>query len=128
MFAFVDPPYLREGPRLYTHGFTLDQHRQLAAALRSCPARWMLTYDDEPVVLDLYADHRVLEYDIAHTANLQRVDREYAVFSDNLYVPPGQQQLLPRGTSTWMQGPDIGTLPGLATPTRVVRSDVRAAR
>lgn len=100
---FVDPPYIREGNRLYAHGMSADQHQGLADALHRCPARWMLTYDDEPAVLDLYPGHRVLEYEIPHTANKQRIDKEYAVVSDNLGIDP-QRPLLPRSTSTWVQG------------------------
>jgi DNA adenine methylase len=85
--AFVDPPYIREGNRLYTKGLDESGHRRLADALNSTPARWVLTYDDEPVVADtLYPNRRVLAYDIRNTANRARVAREYAVFSDNVNV------------------------------------------
>jgi len=85
--AFVDPPYIREGNRLYTKGLDESGHRRLADALNSTPARWVLTYDDEPVVADtLYPNRRVLAYDIRNTANKARVAREFAVFSDNVDV------------------------------------------
>lgn len=99
---FVDPPYLREGNSLYTAGMSAADHRRLAAALNTSPARWMLTYDNEPAVVDdLYPHRRVLAYRIANTANRQRVATEYAVFSDNLTVP-GNIDLLPRAESTWV--------------------------
>lgn len=110
MLIFVDPPYIREGPRLYAHGMVQDQHVQLADALHATPARWLLTYDDHPDVPDvLYRDYRVLAFEIAHTANRQRIDWEYAVLSDNLDLrhgiptTDGMPQLLPRGTARWIR-------------------------
>lgn len=85
--AFVDPPYIREGNRLYANGMSVEAHARLANALNGTPARWMLTYDDEPAVSDeLYPERRVLAYDIRNTTAGHRVAREYAVFSDNLDV------------------------------------------
>jgi DNA adenine methylase len=98
VLAFVDPPYIREGNRLYASGLDQAGHQRLADALNSTSARWVLTYDDEPVVADtLYPDRRVLGYDIRNTANKARVAREYAVFSDNVDV---------RGLSTPLRGLD----------------------
>ena len=87
VLIFCDPPYVREGPRLYAHALDDSMHRRLADALHATPARWLLTYDDEPVVSEvLYPEHRVIAYDIRNNANRARVAREYAVLSDNLAV------------------------------------------
>lgn len=106
LFLFVDPPYLREGNRLYANGMTADDHERLAAALARTPARWLLTYDDEPLVHEsLYPNQRVLAYEIANTANRSRIAVEYAVFSDNCSVHP-EQRLLDRGDAIWVRGDD----------------------
>lgn len=103
LVLFVDPPYVREGNRLYANGMTAADHRALADALNGCGTPWMLTYDDDPMVADvLYPDRRVLAYQIPHTANRQRIDWEYAVFSDNLAVAP-DPVLLARGRSRWLR-------------------------
>lgn len=87
VLAFVDPPYIREGNRLYANGFDQAAHERLAEELNSSPARWLLTYDDEPVVPDtLYPERRVLAYTIRNTANRARVAREFAVLSGNLDI------------------------------------------
>ena len=99
---FVDPPYLREGNRLYASGMDEAGHRRLDAALNTTPARWILTYGDEPLVpVVLYVDRRVLAYAIRNTANRARVAREYAVFSDNLELGP-DLALLPYGQTNWL--------------------------
>lgn len=87
LVAFVDPPYIREGNRLYANGMTQAAHQRLANALNASPVRWMLTYDDEPAVSDeLYPERRVLAYEIRNTTAGHRVAREFAIFSDNLDV------------------------------------------
>jgi DNA adenine methylase len=103
VLLFVDPPYVREGNRLYASGLDEAAHARLARALNGTSARWVLTYDDEPVVSDvLYPDRRVLAYDIRNTANRSRVAREFAVFSDNLDVGP-DTDLLPAGRTNWLR-------------------------
>ncbi|GAB36458.1 hypothetical protein GOOTI_221_00010 [Gordonia otitidis NBRC 100426] len=87
LLCFLDPPYLVDGPGLYSHSFTLADHVSLAMALAACPARWVLTYDNHPLIDNtLYTGFRILEYSITHTSNTSHRDSEYAVFSDNVIV------------------------------------------
>lgn len=87
VFVFADPPYLREGNRLYAAGMSSAEHARLANALNASSAHWTLTYDDEAIVPEvLYPERRVLEYSIRNTANRARVAREFAVFSPWLEV------------------------------------------
>lgn len=103
VLLFVDPPYIREGNRLYSNGMGAADHQRLADSLNACPARWLLTYDDEPVVADdLYPDRRVLAYQISNTANRARIATEYAVLSDNLDLPDGLE-MLPGAEARWIR-------------------------
>ncbi|MCT2225018.1 hypothetical protein [Microbacterium paraoxydans] len=82
---FVDPPYLREGNRLYAHGMDRAAHQRLATALNGTAARWLLTYDNHPDVAGaLYPERRVIPFGIRNTANQARQATELAVLSDNL--------------------------------------------
>lgn len=110
LFVFADPPYLGQGNRLYSAGMSVDDHKALAVALTDCAARWLLTYDCEDRVLELYPDHRVLAYMIPHSANQFRVEEEYAVLSDNLAFR-ADQNLLPSGGSRWVQHSPAATIP-----------------
>lgn len=113
MVIFADPPYIREGNGLYANGFTAAHHQQLADALGATPARWVLTYDDEPDVHQRFYPHqRVLEFDIPHTANKQRIDREYLVFSDNVAVNP-DMGVFPRGSTRWLRWDGLDGIDGL---------------
>lgn len=111
MVMFVDPPYIREGNRLYANGFDKALHQRLADALNGTGARWMLTYDDEPAVPDeLYPERRVLAYDIRNNANRARIAREYAVFSDNLDVRGLDAPIRGRGASWVRQAELVGSV------------------
>lgn len=55
-FIYADPPYYEKGPELYKHSMSDEDHRRLAAALRSCRAEWVLSYDDHDFVRSLYGD------------------------------------------------------------------------
>jgi len=104
VMLFVDPPYCREGNRLYANGMTEDDHQRLADALNGCASRWLLTYDDEPLVAEvLYPERRVLAYYIPNTANRARVATEYAVLSDDLDLPVGLQLLPKTAEAYWVR-------------------------
>ncbi|MEV4625795.1 DNA adenine methylase [Micromonospora sp. NPDC049523] len=54
---YLDPPYVDKAEWLYKWSFTAEEHRALAEALReSSSFRWLLSYDDNAAVRDLYAD------------------------------------------------------------------------
>jgi len=106
LMLFVDPPYLREGNRLYANGMNADDHQALADALNSCASRWLLTYDNEDTIPDvLYPERRVLAYEIPNTANKVRTATEYAVMSDSLDWSAGMD-LLP-GRSWWVRNQPV---------------------
>ena len=65
-FIYADPPYYRESTghatdKLYDKSFAEDCHRRLAEALRDCPAKVMVSYDDCPEVRALYRGWRIEE-------------------------------------------------------------------
>jgi DNA adenine methylase len=69
---YVDPPYVQEGAALYQFGYdSQDQHRQLAESLRKSSYRWVLSYDDDPLVRELYAPFQIQEASWAYTINSQ---------------------------------------------------------
>jgi len=53
-FYYLDPPYVEAGPQLYQGAFTLKDHERLARLLRRESRPWLLSYDDHPVIHDLY--------------------------------------------------------------------------
>lgn len=98
LLVYVDPPYLVQGDDLYLDRLSMDDHRDLAKQLRESDLKWFLTYDaDSRIPDDLYPGLPCVEFDIAHTAQVQHVGTEYAVFSRRLTDVPGR--LMRRGDS-----------------------------
>ncbi|MFW0119828.1 DNA adenine methylase [Rothia sp. P5764] len=91
LFIFVDPPYVKEGNRLYKYGMTRNQHEKLADTLLASPYPWALTYDASELVNSLYTDQVAFQYSLQYTANRSKEGLEQIIFSDNcipLYQPP----------------------------------------
>jgi DNA adenine methylase len=84
---YADPPYLGKGDRLYLNTLRWDDHLRLAELLRA-GGRWLITYDADPrVTKDLFAGLRCVEFTLSHSAAVQHVGREYAVFAPSLAIP-----------------------------------------
>lgn len=102
VLLYVDPPYLVQGDRLYLDSLTEKDHADLAAILRTTPLRWLLTYDaDKRVTEQLYKGFRCVEFNILHTAQIQRTGVEYAVFGNQLILPE-VTGIIGEGNYRWM--------------------------
>lgn len=51
---YADPPYVKAGKLLYQRWFTKPDHERLAVALKSRSGPWVLSYDQHPLVTELY--------------------------------------------------------------------------
>jgi DNA adenine methylase len=84
---YVDPPYVVPGEELYMTDHSWHEHQQLAQILAKSPHPWILTYDADDRTRGLYRDFRCLGFGISHTAQVQKVGREFMFFSRGLRVP-----------------------------------------
>lgn len=102
ILLYADPPYLVQGDRLYLDSLTESDHADLANILRTTPLRWLLTYDaDKRVTEQLYRGFRCVEFNILHTAQIQRTGVEYAVFGNHLILPE-VTGIIGEGNYRWM--------------------------
>lgn len=53
-FAYLDPPYYARGGKLYVNNMSPLDHARLARVLQSAPYEWVLSYDENKAVRDLY--------------------------------------------------------------------------
>jgi site-specific DNA-adenine methylase len=65
---FVDPPYVKEGHKLYRCSMSLDEHRALATTLKRARAA-VITYDHCPEVLKMYAGCRIDQFPTSYSAD-----------------------------------------------------------
>lgn len=102
VLLYVDPPYLVQGDRLYMDSLADADHQELATLLRQTPLRWLLTYDaDKRITEKLYKGFRCVEFNILHTAQIQRTGVEYAIFGHRLILPE-VTGIIGEGNYRWM--------------------------
>lgn len=87
ILLYVDPPYVVPGEELYMTDHSWAEHQRLEQILTKSPHPWILTYDADSRTRELYRDFRCLQFGISHTAQVQKVGREFMFFSRGLRVP-----------------------------------------
>jgi len=78
-FMFLDPPYVAKGESLYRHSLNDQMHTRLADLLRSYRGAFALTYDDHPLVFDLYSGWTKISHFINNGGNNPRKNREIVI-------------------------------------------------
>lgn len=105
VLLYVDPPYVVPGEELYMTDHSWPEHQKLQQVLTGSPHPWILTYDADDRTRELYRDFRCLRFGISHTAQVQKVGREFMFFSRGLRVPDRKVMLdegawIPAGSAT----------------------------
>ena len=83
----IDPPYFKKGPGLYTSFYKPGDHRLLQRVISTLPHKWMVTYDNEQEIIDLYREYRITNQSLNYSAQTKRIGSEIIIFSDNLSIP-----------------------------------------
>lgn len=86
--VYVDPPYYRAGPDLYTNFYRHKDHAALALAIQATSHRWMVTYDDATEIQAMYLRRRQYRKTLTYYAQAKRSAAELLVLSDRLVLPP----------------------------------------
>jgi DNA adenine methylase len=69
LFVYLDPPYYRQGKALYLNYYQHEDHVMLSKFLRrTANFRWVLSYDNVPEILALYADFPLHQFTLSYTA------------------------------------------------------------
>lgn len=84
---FIDPPYFKKGPELYTNSYKPDDHATVAAKVLEIALPWIVTYDNAPEIRQLYKARRQFSLGINYSLNEKRVGDELLVVSKGLRVP-----------------------------------------
>lgn len=79
---FVDPPYVQVGSRLYLNAMNEAKHSALADMLQGGTfPNWILTYDNHPLVHELYAQRRIETISVNYSLRTTRKEKEVLVRS-----------------------------------------------
>ena len=74
-FLYLDPPYFEKGNQLYKFSMSREDHEDLATRLRATPARWVLSYDDHPVIRQLYDWATIHEISVTYSNAVCRTEK-----------------------------------------------------
>jgi DNA adenine methylase len=88
VFIFLDPPYWKATEsKLYGVRGTLHttfDHVQFAENMRKCQHKWLITYDDSPVIRELFAFAEIQEWTLQYGMNNYR--KTSAAKGDELFI------------------------------------------
>lgn len=82
-FIYLDPPYVHKGADLYMNYFKRQDHEKLASQVEKIKHKWLVSYDNNDFIINLYNKQKRLIYDLSQSAS-NRVGNEILVFSKQL--------------------------------------------
>lgn len=87
LFTYLDPPYVQKGPGLYRSAFDEAKHRSLARKVGDARSKWVVTYDADKLIDDIYGNYERGDLEISYTANVKTVGREKIILGPGLVWP-----------------------------------------
>ncbi|WP_338507620.1 DNA adenine methylase [Erwinia aphidicola] len=88
-FIYLDPPYVKEGRNIYSKNFCFDdaQHESLKDYIVSHTKRWLISYDDHPLIHELYSKHGARAVEFSYVMNQAKVGKELMIADSRLRMP-----------------------------------------
>jgi DNA adenine methylase len=83
----IDPPYCEKGQRLYTNFYRSSDHVALRGAVASLPCPWIVTYDNVPLVQELYSSYQQFTFNIQYSAANKGIGSELLIAPETVFVP-----------------------------------------
>lgn len=83
VFYNFDPPYVEKGPELYLNSFKKADHINLMNEINKINTKWIMTYDQVPLIRNLYGNYYMSEYIQGYSINRKRKEKE--LFISNFY-------------------------------------------
>jgi len=87
-FAYFDPPYYKNGQRLYKNSFLPSDHAEIAHSIMTgvnCP--WIITYDDVPQIEKIYSAYTKCRYHLNYSAANKGAGSELMIFKTADLMP-----------------------------------------
>jgi len=92
---FIDPPYYKKGPGLYTNFYNHENHLSLAKSIKKYMSnkKWILTYDVSDEIFKMYSNLRNEKYYLNYSVTKPSKGIEYIFYSKQLIIPIETQYL-----------------------------------
>lgn len=83
-FVYFDPPYYNKGSQLYVNFYNHDDHVSLCNSIKNLVNDyWIVTYDNEIAIKEMYSDYRQDVYDLSYTIQTKYTGQEIIIYSNN---------------------------------------------
>jgi len=82
-FVYLDPPYVHKGADLYMNYFKEKDHERLAQQVEKINHKWLVSYDNNDFIINLYGKQKRLRYSLSQSAS-NRVGNEILIFSEQM--------------------------------------------
>ena len=84
---YFDPPYFRKGQQLYMNFFNYKDHVRIEQEIREhVNCDWIITYDYEPQIEEIYHNYNLRLYDLNYSVSTKRKANELMIFKNGIRV------------------------------------------
>jgi DNA adenine methylase len=96
---YLDPPYYVKGSKLYRNHYKPEDHAEIRDLLKSKNEElWILTYDNNECIRDLYSNFDPVEYELIYSAGKNGLGKEVMFLSNRV------SELVGKHPSVWLSG------------------------
>ena len=84
IFVNFDPPYVKKGKSLYTNFYKEEDHKVLRRCIEeNLTCDWIMTYDDDPLIRDIYDKNFLFAFNLDYSANKHVLGTELFISGKN---------------------------------------------
>ena len=85
--VYLDPPYVGAGKALYMNAYRESDHEIVRDRAVALERLWVVSYDDVPLINNLYKGFQAKHISLNHTARVAKVGKEVLYFSHECVIP-----------------------------------------
>lgn len=78
-FFYIDPPYYKQGSKLYRYHYDLIKHKLLADTLTEASYKWILSYDKHHVIEHFYTEFNQITRDFRYSSRSPKQEQELLI-------------------------------------------------
>ena len=84
---YLDPPYYEKGQGLYRNFYNHQDHKSIKEKLIKVKTPWVVSYDNNQNIRDIYQQYRQEEYILNYSASKKMKATEVIIYSDSIKLP-----------------------------------------
>lgn len=85
-FVYIDPPYYKQGKKLYRYYYNDEMHKTLADYILMKDFPWLISYDDHPKIRELYSNKFYQQIYLDYSVKTSKKGSELLI--SNQIIPP----------------------------------------